>query len=493
MSGTASPVTLASLVERVTRRDFFDGTGDGRVRWWLGIDVACRAAHQASLADDRGGFLWSGRRFRTTAAELERLWAMLPAGTEPASVTVIMEPTRNAWVPLAAWFRRRGARVVMVPPERSADLRAYYAKHTKSDRLDSRILARVPLLHPDGLHTEDGIGPGHPMRRAVKLRSTLVKRRTATLARLDALLEILGPAWVGALSSNMTKTALRFLAHYADPHQVKRLGRARLGRFLYRHSRGAWGEALADQLLAAAAETLALWGEELDYPDLAEDIAIEARLALHLTGEITELDERIAVLLTDADPTGILQSVPGVGPVLAAQILGRLGDPNRFGSLAGIRSFSGLVPRLDASGLSGRHGGPTKAGDACLREALFMAAQQARRTDPALAAKYHRLMTQAGKHHNSALCHVGTALLTRIAACWRRGEHYTLRDVDGHPVDVERARAIIAERYTVSPELRAARRTTSAIPHRTGRRSKESRSAPSTGPSSPHATTGRTA
>ena len=52
-----------------------------------------------------------------------------------SSLTVVMEPTRNAWVPLAAWFRRRGATVVMVPPEQSVDLRDYYSKHTKSDRL----------------------------------------------------------------------------------------------------------------------------------------------------------------------------------------------------------------------------------------------------------------------------------------------------------------------------------------------------------------------
>ena len=61
-----------------------------------------------------------------------------------------MEPTRNAWVALAAWFRRHGATVVMVPPEQSADLRDYYNKHTKTDRLDSKVLARLPLLHPEG-------------------------------------------------------------------------------------------------------------------------------------------------------------------------------------------------------------------------------------------------------------------------------------------------------------------------------------------------------
>ena len=85
----------------------------------LGIDVACRADHQASCADAAGEFLWSGWRFRTTPADLERLWAKVPEGAE---VTVVLEPTRNAWVPLAAWLRARGAKVVMVPPEQSAEI-----------------------------------------------------------------------------------------------------------------------------------------------------------------------------------------------------------------------------------------------------------------------------------------------------------------------------------------------------------------------------------
>jgi transposase len=122
----------------------------------LGIDVACRAAHQASLADESGRFAWSGRRFRTAPGDLEQLWDQIPA---QASVTVVMDPARNAWVLLAAWFRRRGATVVMVPPEQSADLRDYYSKHVKSDRLDSRLLARIPLLHPAGCARLKAWGP----------------------------------------------------------------------------------------------------------------------------------------------------------------------------------------------------------------------------------------------------------------------------------------------------------------------------------------------
>ena len=141
----------------------------------LGIDIACRAAHQASLADESGRFAWCGRRFRTSAADLERLWQSIPAG---AALTVVMEPTRNAWVPLAAWFRRHGAAVIMVPPEQSADLRDYYSKHAKSDRLDSRMLARLPLLHPEGLRPAENA----PLREALFLAADQARRTDPVLA-----------------------------------------------------------------------------------------------------------------------------------------------------------------------------------------------------------------------------------------------------------------------------------------------------------------------
>jgi transposase len=423
----------------------------------LGVDVACRAAHQVSCADDTGRFLWSGHRFRTDPGELDALWAKLPA--DVAEVTVIMEPTRNAWVPLAAWFRRHGAQVVLVPPEQSADLRDYYNKHAKSDRLDSKVLARLPLLHPEGVCVEAGIGPGDALKRAVKIRSGLVHRRTTSMQRLDCLLELMGPAWVAALGSDMTKTALRFLARYANPHTVCHLGCRRLAAFLHRSSRGAWANERAAAIVAAARTTIALWGDEFDFNELAADIATEARLALGLCDEIAAMDKRITALYATADPAGIVGSAPGVGVIGAPQILGRLGDANRFRNLAAVRSFSGLVPRRDDSGNTANTGGPTKAGDACLREALFICADHARKIDPTLAQRYHRLMTTEGKHHNSALCHIATVLLTRIAACLRTGQTYRLVDLDGTPITETEGRAIITERYTVPPATRQARRS----------------------------------
>ncbi len=174
--------------------------------------------------------------------------------------------------------------------------------------------------------------------------------------------------------------------------------------------------------------------------------------------------------------------MPGVGIIYGAQILARLGDPARFRSLAGARSFTGLVPSLTASGLNGRHGPPTKSGDAPLREALFMAANAARRADPTLAARYYRLMVHQGKHHTSALCAISPILLTRLIACWRAGVPYQIRDIDGTPLTTAQGRAIIAQRYRVSDELRAQRRTTKGA----SRRHQESPGAPT--PARPPAT-----
>lgn len=422
----------------------------------LGIDLACRAAHQASLARTDGAYVWTGKKFFTRPDDLDDLWA--DVGLQDGdTLRVVMEPTRNAWAPVASWFRRRGAVVSMVPTTQSADLRAYYSKHTKNDHLDSKLLARLPLLHPEGLLDHASDGPAEPLRRAVKTRSSLVKRRTAVYSRLDAFLELLGPAWYDALGSNYGRAALAVLTRYADPTTMLRLGSARLTRFLIRHSRGAWRETHATALLTAARESLELWGTDpaagIDFAELAADIAVEAEQAQVLTDQIEDLDERIANMYEETDPTGTIASAPGVGAVTSGVIAGRIGDPHRFHSLAAVRAYSGLVPKVAQSGQSHHQHGLTKAGDPLLREALYAAADSARKTDPQLAAKYKRLM-DSDRHHDSAVCHIATTLLTRIVTCWRAGEHYLIRDTDGRVITAEEGRQIVRDHHKIDPKRR---------------------------------------
>jgi transposase len=449
----------------------------------LGIDVACRAEHQATLAID-GKPVWRGRKFLTRTSDLDRLWADLDLD-DAGELTVVLEPTRNAWLVLAQWFRRRGARVVMVPTTQSADLRKYFSKHAKNDRLDSEVLARLPLLHPEGLREFTGDSSADPLRRLTKQRSTLVKRRTAIYSRLDALIELLGPAWYDVLGSDYGKAALAFLARYADPHAVLRLGEARLSRFLQARSRGQFGAVPAKSLVAAARETLALWGPDgMDWVELAADIAVEAEQATFVSAQIKDIDERLANLYAEADPERIVASAPGVGPVISAVIAGRIGDPHRFTSLAAIRAYSGLVPKVNQSGLGEKRCGVTKAGDPLLREMLFIAADHARLVDPQLAAKYVRLMS-GDRHRDSAICHLATDLLTRIAACMRTGQPYVIRDVDGREITEAEGKAIVKTKYKLDKKQRVAaagRRMKQRRKQATGRESQKSQSAPTSRP-----------
>ena len=206
----------------------------------------------------------------------------------------------------------------MVPTTQSADLRAYYSKHTKNDHLDSKLLARLPLLHPEGLREHTGDGPAEPLRRVVKIRSSIVKRRTAVFQRLDAQLELLGPAWYDALGSNYGKAALALLARYADPQQPDParacppdpLPDPPLPRRLARTPRH---HAVGRRPRIAAA--VGIWRDaRIDFAELAADIAVEAEQAQVLTEQIEDLDERCANLYAEADPTGIIASAPGVGP-----------------------------------------------------------------------------------------------------------------------------------------------------------------------------------
>jgi len=383
------------------------------------------------------------------------LMALSAAAGATDDLTVVMEPTRNSWVLVAAHFKAAGAKVVLVAPEQSADLRRYYKKHVKNDRLDSMLLARLPLLHPDGLDELADLGPADALKRAVRRRVKLVEQHLACRQRLDTMLDLLGPGYVDVLGIRASKTSLLVLERYGDPRSLRRLGLNRLTAVLRRTSGGKWNAEHAQRLLDAANEAIAMWsGGGLDFTELAWDLASEVRVLRQLEHEITRLDDRITELYTNADPKKIVLSAPGIGPVLAAGIRGRLGDADRFANLAAVRSFSGMVPRVNQSGNTDTRPGITKQGDPGLRRDMWFAADLARHQDPQLAAKYYRLIVERRLHHSSALCHVSTTLLTRIAACWRTGQPYVVRDVDGRAVTPSEARAMIAARYTVPPEAR---------------------------------------
>jgi len=89
-----------------------------------------------------------------------------------------------------------------------------------------------------------------------------------------------------------------------------------------------------------------------------------------------------------------------------------------------------------------------------VKKFAYLDANAARQCDPQIAALYYDQMVHRGKHHVQALCTCSAHLLDRVGVVLREDRPYQLQDVDGTPITPERARQIIAERYTVPEEIR---------------------------------------
>jgi transposase len=93
----------------------------------------------------------------------------------------------------------------------------------------------------------------------------------------------------------------------------------------------------------------------------------------------------------------LLMRHAGVGPYVAIVVLAAAGDISRFEDAKGFASYTGLVPRVYASGESSYCGRITKAGRKELRYALVQAAWSAIRSEPELKSDFDRIAKARGE------------------------------------------------------------------------------------------------
>jgi transposase len=142
---------------------------------------------------------------------------------------------------------------------------------------------------------------------------------------------------------------------------------------------------------------------------------------------IKALEKELDVLNTDIgdsvrgspvwrEKEDLLQSVPGVGPVVARSLLAELPELGAL-SRREVASLAGLAPWTRQSG-KWRGKSFTGGGRTAVRTTLFMAAMVAARRNPSLQAFYQRLVA-AGKPKLVALIAVARKLLTILNAILR--------------------------------------------------------------------------
>lgn len=437
-------------------------------RWTVGIDLAIRGLHVATLFDERGEPACPPIKFRLRQSDLDQLISAIEQHRQPDDeVWALMEPTGMAWYPIGHRLQRAGYRVIRVKGKRVKALRRYLSEYAKTDVADSKLLASIPNFGPQKLTPLYlPTGREHALKRLTKQRVRYKEQICSTKRRLLDLIRWAHPTLENALPDLVTSVSLAVLENYFDPHRLRRLGQNRLAAFVRRHvsgshpKNGPFADQLAERLLKAARETIALHEQAtVDFEMLQLEVRQEIELLRLHRQHIARLDQEIEALYEELHPEDHLRSIPGIGLRLAPSLLGVIHSSRRFHGQKQLRGFSGLFPRRNESGGKDRPGQQiTCGGNNRLKRDLMLAADVARTVDPELALVYYRMMVEKGHHHRQALCAVCTRLVNRIYAVLKENRPYVLRDLDGNRITVAEARALIRDELQVPAVVRRARR-----------------------------------
>jgi transposase len=427
----------------------------------VGIDLGIASAHTVRVLDETGATIVKRKAVPTTESLTEIETAALAGCSEGTRLEIVVEPTGPAWLPIAVFFARRGHVVFRVSSAKAADLRRFLSRHTKTNGIDADTLARLPLFDPTGLQALELPDTARAaLDRRVRATDRLTRMAAEHKVRVKDLVRQLLP--MTPLTGDLGAADLAVLERWANPNALLKAGAKRICAVIAKASHGHQGTERAAEWISAAQASIELYADHpaVAFEDLAAEVATEVRLLRAVQDELAgHASEREAVYQR-VDPDELARSLPGFALVGAPALVASMGDPARFGRGKQFRAFTGLTPRTSETGDTDRKGqAMSKAGSSLLRTTLVRAADHARRQDPQLARTYHLQMVERGKDHLGALCVVAANLAERAWTVLHRGSPYVICDTDGRPVTPPEAKAIIAEHWTVPPEVRARRRS----------------------------------
>jgi len=125
----------------------------------------------------------------------------------------------------------------------------------------------------------------------------------------------------------------------------------------------------------------------------------------------------------------LLKSLPGIGWIVAAHTVARLGDWREIDNVRSIAGFLGLVSSEHSTGEKQNRGPITRAGDSRLRNKLIQSAWTAIKRDPELRAFYRRIYQRHPKKvaARKAIVAVARKLTNRIYVVLKEQRPYVIR------------------------------------------------------------------
>jgi len=377
--------------------------------------------HVVHLMDDSGVRLAS-RRLPEGLAGIGEFHQMLArhAG-EPDQVVIGIETERGLWVTALV---AAGYQVYVINPMAAARYRdRHHVSGAKSDAGDAKLLA--DLVRTDR-HNHRRIAGDTADAEAVKVlaraHQNLIWTRNQHTNALRSALREYYPAALEAFGDLHGQDALAILGRAPSPVEAAGLSLSKIRSALKAggRQRNLDTRALevqtalrAEQLTAPAAVTAAF----------AASTRAMVAIITEMNRQITDLETELATQFETHPDADIYRSLPGLGVILGARVLGEFGDdPNRYTDAKCRKNYAGTSPLTVASGrkraVLARH-----IRNRRLYDAIDQWAFCALKNSPG-ARLFYDQRRAAGDLHHQALRALGNRLVGILHGCLRHRTHY---------------------------------------------------------------------
>jgi len=390
--------------------------------FFIGIDVAKRK-HSLAAITETGKRVIEGYEFANSTEGFEHMLLRLSAeGIAPENSRVALEATGHYSRSITAHLIDKGFEIAVGNPLQTHNFaKAQSIRKVKNDAVDALALAQWLLAgSPESaVLSSSEVAELKSIARFRTFQSQIIgdcKRKAI------AVLDQLFPEYASFFSDVFGSASLAVLIRYPSAQALSHAHIDSLSKLIEESSRGKLGSDLARALRDAArssfATNAAIAAQTLELKQLISQIGFTRKQLVEIDREMKALLEKAATPIT---------TIPGIGVVCGATILGEIGDISRFKKPSSLVAYAGLDPSVYESGeFKGTNNHLSKRGSTYLRWALWIAADRARMFDPAFKEYYSKKRLE-GKCHKVAISAVARKLCNTIFAVLATNTEYICR------------------------------------------------------------------
>ncbi len=404
---------------------------------FVGVDWA--EAHHDVFVQDEGGRRLAGGRLPEGVEGIVRFHEMVGAhAEEPDEVVIGIETDRGLFV---GSLVAAGYQVFAVNPMSTSRYRDRHSSSgAKSDPGDAKVLA--DMVRTDR-HNHRPIAGDSELAEAVKVlaraHQTMIWSRARQTNVMRSTLREFYPAALASFDDLTSGDALEVLKVAPTPTLGAGLSRSKIAAALRRGGR----QRRVDQRAAEIQESLRtpqLQGSALVAKAMGSSVSATAAVIATMNAQVAELTQELEAHFEQHPDAEVVRSLPGLGTILSARVLGEFGDePNRYATAKCRKNYAGTSPITRASGTK-RIVLARYVRNVRLADAIYLWAFASLSASPGARAFYD-YRRDAGDTHHAALRNLGNRLVGILHGCLVSHTSYDENTAWGHRAELELARA----------------------------------------------------